>query len=87
MDQGKTKLDKIKKDFLKKEGLQEAIKEHMDSLVESIDTTHLEHPTSYIFAFEYVGDRRCSIRHKKTDSYYTGYSSCDIAVEFKSEIN
>lgn len=44
-----------------------------------------EHPTGYIFLFEYIGDRRCSVLDTKTQLYYDGYGPVDFTVDFETE--
>lgn len=70
-----------------KKNLSEKIQKRIIRFSRQFGTCHNEHPSSYIFAFEYVGDRRATARHKETDSRYTGYSPTDISVEFHTKID
>lgn len=45
-----------------------------------------EHPSSYVIAIEYVGDRRASIQRKENRDIFSGYSNCNIGVEFETFI-
>lgn len=45
-----------------------------------------EHPGSYILCFEYVGDRRASIVRNVDKDVFSGYSPCQMTVEFETDI-
>ena len=45
-----------------------------------------EHPSAYVIAAEYVGDRRASLQRKADNDVFSGYSSCQIGVEFDTFI-
>jgi hypothetical protein len=45
------------------------------------------HPVGYVICLEYVGDRRASILKNKTGDTFSGYSPCNISLEFKHEIS
>lgn len=51
-----------------------------------INLINQEHPTGYVLAFEYVGDRRASILKRETKDSFNGYSPCHVTVEFNHEI-
>lgn len=45
-----------------------------------------EHPSSYVIALEYLGDRRASIERKADKDIFSGYSCSQIGVEFETFI-
>jgi hypothetical protein len=64
------------------------LKEGISKLLEEKDKEEYkisEHPTGFIFCFEFVGDRRASIMNLKKD-YFSGYSPCHFNMEFDTEI-
>lgn len=50
------------------------------------DETRNNHPVSYVFAIEFVGDRRSTVVNKKNYDRFTGYSPVQLSCEFGHEI-
>ena len=45
-----------------------------------------EHPTGYVLALEYVGDRRACIARNKDHALFEGYSPCNLSLEFQTNL-
>jgi len=45
-----------------------------------------EHPSGFVFVFEYVGDRRASIQRVKEGDIFNGYSPVELGIEFETDV-
>ncbi|HKL13669.1 MAG TPA: hypothetical protein VJ907_08695 [Halanaerobiales bacterium] len=81
LDKIKSQIDALQEDKNLRIGqkTRDAFRSAVDSIVVKRAN---EHPTSYVLALEYVGDRRASIQRKKDGDIFSGYSPCQIGVEF-----